>query len=242
VEAIRHLQLVVDGNGEIQSSSEQCQSCEVKDQTIERLTRSYEGTIRSLREQLDEKRREAEELDPVIHEVVEHWCRQAFASGLWTQMPTPTGPRCDATRVALNKGCTPGYLRMVNSGAFMAAVARGRNDKPIPRMWLEPGCIYRDAGGKAPGREHHYMYAADPKNERLRRFIDLPVALRERWVEVVEQGDLCDCGHMRFDHHKQGDGTWTCGVHGCDDCTDFSDFYSYDARVSAEIERLRRQR
>lgn len=225
-------------NPETGETTHTCPSCDVKDQAIERLTRSYEGTIRNLREQLDERKASEADFDPMVIEVVEDWCRKAEVSGWWRNAHV-TEPRLEATRAAVNRKLAPGYLMTVNTGAFASADSQKRN-RSFQRAWLEPATIY----GKFV--DAHYQTGIDPSNERVRKLFEVPKVLVERWEFIVEPlAFVCDhCGHIAADHDKPSIANEfaidpVCLVHGCD-CPGFDDtFFRADQWMAARAPKPR---
>jgi hypothetical protein len=213
-----HLRVVDGITGEVHEDV--CEECLAKDRRFSRLQRSYEGTIQRLRAELDEKRDQDKQYDPLVVRVVEDWCRKAQASGVWKSLPKVTDPRVDATRTAMNKGHDAAYLLNVNTGAFIAV----STDRQIKPQWLEPTAIY--------GRfiDAHFQTALSPSNQKLRRLLEAPAALLDRWMAIEPMVDPCDhCGHLRLDHDKPSiandfSDAGACLVHGCADCPGFDDF------------------
>jgi hypothetical protein len=197
------LYLVDSSTGE---AVERCEHCETKDDAIERLTRSFKGTINKLEQEKraleDELREQTLEVDAGAYAVIEDWCTKAHAHGWWTRRPIPTEPRLKAAERALKKH-NVAYLCMVHTGAFLAANRRN------PRAWMEPMTLYGHY------IDTHYQNAIDPENRKVRLLTQTPPRLFHRWFEVVELADVCECGHWRLDHGKTGDGEWPCAVHGC---------------------------
>lgn len=221
-ETVRHL-FAVDAQGEV---DHHCDSCLTKDQTIERLTRSYEGTIRAKNKEIAELTQEDPQADLTVIAIVDDWCDRALRSGWWSRKPSASKPRIEATQKAL-KTHAPAYLFMVHQGAFWRAQKRA-GDPTFSRAWLEPMTIY----GKFI--DSHFETAMDPENEKVRKLIDTPARLLTRWEQVLTMSDECECGHWRLDHGKSWNGTWPCGVHGCW-CPDFDDFH-------IQVEEWRRER
>lgn len=226
MEASRKLHLV-DVNGE---ATEVCSHCAAKDQAIERLTRSYEGTIQRLKMELDDKKEQQAHQDPQVLAVVEDWCRRVHDAGIWSRLPKPTVPRLDATRTAMNKGHDPGYLLMVNIGAVIGAVSDRKQHRLIKPQFLEPATIY----GKYI--DAHFEVAVDPERKWVRAALEVPSALRERWQQVIDLADRCDhCDHIRLDHDRPslvpttGHDWGECRVHGCH-CTQYDDFWFQSER------------
>jgi hypothetical protein len=223
-----HLRLI-DAQGEVQDV---CEHCLTKDAAIERLTRSYEGTIQRLKQELDDRRDDQADLDPQVLAVVEDWCRHADASGWWTQHPRPTTPRLDAARQAMNRGNPPGYLMLANAGGFIEAATERKNPR-FKRAYLEPATLY----GKFI--DSHAQTALDPENERVRALLAAPKPLLDRWPVVLSLADPCDhCGHIRLDHDKPSlandfTDAGACLVHGCGECPGFDDFWFQSERWMA---------
>jgi hypothetical protein len=232
---VPHLR-VVDAHGEVQDV---CEHCVAKDQAIERLTRSYEGSLNNLRQQLDDKRDDDKRWDWIVLEVTEDWCTRAAESGWWTHTPKPTEPRLADVRAALNRGLTGSYLILVNKGAFMSA-ATERGNPRFKRAWLEPATIY----GKFI--DAHYQTAIDPENKRVRAPFDVPKVLVDRWVVVERLAWPCDhCGHPLLEHDKASIANdmveGECLVHGCH-CTEFDDLDYRTERWKAEQDAKARRR
>lgn len=225
-----------------------CQECATKDQAIARLTRSYEGTIRSLKDLLDDKAKQ----DPRAAEILslgETWCELAVDTKFWKRRPawTENTARWKSTAAAMNRGHDPAYLRMVILGAYKKAVEarkayqQRRTGRKFERGWLEPKTIFGD------WIHSHYEYEMDPPDPRAVAAFSAPKVLFDRWLEVVHQADKCDCGHIRFDHEKEGvlfeeffyDSP--CLVHGCT-CLGFDDFFVKQGQWEGERNAQAKQR
>lgn len=195
-----------------------CEHCATKDQAIERLTRSYEGSLNALRQQLEDRNADDKAWDPIVLEVAEDWCARAYESGWWTHKPKPTEPRLADVRAALNRGHTGMYLVAVNKGAFISASTERGNPR-FKRAWLEPATIY----GKFI--DAHFQTAIDPEAHRVRAPFDIPKVLVDHWPVVQALGNVCDnCGHAALFHRQPVFGLYSegCGVNGCS-CVGFDD-------------------
>jgi hypothetical protein len=234
-----NLHLIVDHNGE---TTERCQGCIDKEAAIERLTNSYEGTIRDLRNQLRAHEPDME-IDQQVQGVLDFWADRVLEARWWTRRPRfePGDPQWKATAAALHKKLDPPYLRLAVVGALLEADEARKQGRKFRRHWLKPEMIFRI------GRvDTHYENAGDPRFEWVRAAREVPVPLRGRWAHVVSQADVCgNCDHLRFDHDRprplEGVFDPPCAVHGCDCCAfDESDVEAW--RFLAGRDRLARER
>lgn len=211
-----HLHLV-DENGE---ATAVCADCTM----YERDLRGKRLRIAQLEAALAEQQGTAED-SQAIRTVLNDWCDLAVSSLWWTKRPRfkPGDERWKAAKRRYGDYDIE-YLLTVNRGAFMAnPKAKARPD--FSRTWLMPPTIY---GAQMEG---YYEYALDPERQWVKAVLEAPTVLRERWLEVLDLADICDCTHARLDHQKPAlrpDGLLTygeCLVHGCH-CSGFDkDFY-----------------
>lgn len=208
---------LVDGNGE---ASPVCEDCLTKDAEKTRAARSYQGEINRLKDELRKLRNADDQHGELVAGVLDEWASLGVASKFWTVRPTweSDGPRARATLAALNKGRGYWDLWCAMRGAFAAADRQRAAGQRFDRVWLEPKTIFGSQ------YETHRDYWSNPQATWSKRLLfEVPQPLRERWVEVVELGAMCDCGELRFDHHYDAENdTWPCSVHGST-CIDFSD-------------------
>jgi hypothetical protein len=236
---VPHLR-VIDSHGEV---TEVCEHCVAKDQAIERLTRSYEGTVQRLRQELEnEQGQEPQARD--VEAVLERWADLATTTGWWTRRPMfkPGDGRWKATRAALNKKFPRSYLLMVVEGAFLHGEQERRKKKnggrsSFKRQYLEPMTIFGD------WMHTYYENATDtpPDLHRVKAAYEAPTVLWDRWPEVLDLARPCDCGHLCLDHQKPAltvDDHLTfgeCLVHGCH-CVGFEFDWFRDERVARWME------
>ena len=214
-----NLHLVVDANGE---ASERCSGCVDKEAAIERLTNSYEGTIRDLRAQLRAHEPDMQ-TDQQVQGVLDFWADRVLEARWWTLRPRfePGDPQWKATAAALNKKLDPPYLRTAVVGALLEADEARKHGRGFRRHWLKPEMVFRI------GRvDTHYENALDPRFRWVRLAREVPEALRARWWEVETEADMCRCGHIRFDHDRprplEDVFDPPCAKHGCW-CTEFDE-------------------
>lgn len=191
-EPARHVRLISD-HGEL--VGEACPDCITKDQEKTRLTRSYEGTIRTLKAQLAA---EVED-DKAVRMVLTYFSRLAVETGWWKQTPkwSPGDERWTATAARLRSGRSVADCFVAIRGALE------QDKRRTKRAYVDLTSVFRNNSNFERAFEH----ACDPGLDRVqtlqkRMRAVLPEPLRDRWREVEEAGDLCACGHIRWDHDK----------------------------------------
>lgn len=243
MEATPHLHLVDTATGEV---TETCEHCLTKDRAIERLTRSYEGTLQGLRQQvegLQDDRDASFPFDEAADVVMRRWHELAIASR-WFKQPPATGATStrwrDTKRALRGTKAKSGDwdwpprsvadLLVATRGAFIRAEEQ-RRDRGFKRDYIDPCTAFFS------NFDRNFEAASDPSPRQgsIALVFAAPAALRDRWAEVLDLADVCDrCDHIRMDHQKpslQGDGmSWGgCLVHGCH-CGEYDDFWFQSER------------
>jgi hypothetical protein len=217
-----------------------CEECSTKDQAIARLTRSYEGTIQRLRQDLEvaQDTREGDfPFDEATEVVMRHWQQLATDSRWFSKPPKcgPTSTRWRDTNKALRgvKARNGSWdwpprvvadLLSVSTGAFIRAEEQ-RNDPRFKRDYLDPCTAF------FVNFDRNWEAATDPapsRQTRARMAFEAPAVLREHWTLVLNLADECECGHPRLLHQREWLGmddrlqSGGCHVHGCH-CEVFDD-------------------
>jgi hypothetical protein len=210
-----------------------CPDCLTKDQEKTRLTRSYEGTIRSLKAELEAVRGDGIE-NAEVREVFEHWANTVVNCGFWTQQPKLTTGRSEPIQKRLSQGYTVDYLVTVVDSVRLSKPGIRQAWVDLPTLLSEPS-----KDGKRWGMEARYEDVVARTNGRKVRLPDAA------WKLLADPAlpylcEECSCGHLRLDHSKPDparDDADPCLVHGCY-CDEFDESWVWH---QGKLEQLRRR-
>jgi uncharacterized phage protein (TIGR02220 family) len=131
---VPHLKLVDTRTGE---AHDQCEGCMARDAAIERLTRSYEGTIRNLKSELEQELGVEPEAD-AVRRVLNLWADAMLDCRWYSRRPKfrAGDDRWKPVRKRLREGYSEEYL-----GVVVEAVRFADADR-VKRQWLEPKTLF----------------------------------------------------------------------------------------------------
>lgn len=194
----------------------------VVDELEERITsltkviRDRDRVITVLRSDLATAMGEEPEADNIVG-VLDYWANRVVELGWWSRRPIspPASDRWRAVRARLAEGRSPEYIRLAVDGALLQKKERTKREYVDIASICKPRSV-----------EWNYERLKDPRLQWVRPVQEAPVSLRERWLEVVDLADMCDCGHIRLDHQRFAWGQEPeCLVHGCH-CEAFDDLHA----------------
>ena len=131
--------LTFDENGEVLRDTETplCPGCMEKakrlddqERAIERLTRSYEGTVANQKRQIEELM-EQTVVPGDVQKVFDYWAQVVTDCGWWSRPPKLSDGRRKAIQKRLKEGYTVEYLYVVVDSVRLAD--RDRHEAGVPR-------------------------------------------------------------------------------------------------------------
>ena len=182
-----HLAVVNTDTGELGESL--CADCLTKDATITRLTHSYEGTIRNLKQEL--KRVTPD--DENVRMVLDYWADRAVELGWWSRRPLfePGDERWQPVRGRLR-------TRTVDESYLAIEGAFSQSKHQTKRAYVDATSIFRNN----KNFEQHLERAVDVDMENVRVRRQLPPELakldEDRLAALARR---CDCSHLLMEHY-----------------------------------------